>query len=220
MKKLISISIFLISATALFAQPKGMGANDPDAKKLLDAVSTKFKTFKSVEATFSLSIENSSGKVLGSKKGKVYMKGAQYHISMNGEDVFSNGTDIYTYDKSSNEVTITKDDPTANSITPQKIFSDFYDKDFLYKLNDETTVAGKVFEEVELTPIDKTKPYFKVLLSVDKVAKTITSFKIFQKNGDRYFYSISGLKTNSPIGDDQFTFDQKKYPGVEVVDLR
>ena len=126
----------------------------------------------------------------------------------------------FQWDDGSNEVTITKLDPTANTLTPQKIFTDFYDKDFLYKLNDETTVAGKTIQEIELTPTDKTKPFFKVLVYVDKTAKTISSTKIFQKNGDRYTYSVTNMKTNANIDDAQFTFDTKKYPGVEVVDLR
>jgi outer membrane lipoprotein carrier protein len=221
MKKLTTILFFLmISAPAIFAQSNGLGTNDPDAKKILDAVSAKFKTFKTVQSGFSLSIANSAGKVLGTKKGTVYMKGVDYRISMAGQDIFFDGTDIYTYDKAAKEITITKFDPAANSITPQKIFTDFYDKDFLYKLNDESTVAGKVLQEIELTPVDKTKPFFKVLLYIDKAAKTISSSKIFEKNGDRYTYAISNMKTNTPIADSQFTFDAKDYPGVEIVDLR
>jgi len=221
MKHLISLSFLLmISATAVFAQPKAMGSDDPDAKKILDAVSTKFKSFKTVQANFSLSIASATGKVLGTKKGMVYMKGVGYRISMDGQDVFSDGINVYTYDKSAKEITITKFDPTANTMTPQKIFTDSYDKDFLYKLNGESTVAGKVLQEIELTPIDKTKPYFKVLLYVDKKTKLITSSKIFEKTGDKYTYSVSNMKTNIPIPDNQFTFDGKDYPGIEIVDLR
>jgi outer membrane lipoprotein carrier protein len=135
MKHLISTSFFLlISISIVFAQPKAMGTDDPDAKKILDAVSTKFKTFKTVQANFTLSIASGTGKVLGTKKGMVYMKGVGYRISMEGQDVFSDGINVYTYDKSAKEITITKFDPTANTMTPQKIFTDSYDKDFLYKL--------------------------------------------------------------------------------------
>jgi outer membrane lipoprotein carrier protein len=221
MKKLINVVFFLLlSASALFAQTNGIGTNDPEAKKILDAVSAKFKTFKSVQASFSLSIANATSKVLGSKKGTVYMKGLKYRISMAGQDIYSDGTNVYTYDKIANEVTITKFDPAANTVTPQKIFTDFYDKDFLYKYNGDSTIAGKVLQEIELTPVDKTKPYFKVLLYINKATKTIASSKLFQKNGDRYTYGISGMKTNVVLADDLFSFDQKKFPGVEVVDLR
>lgn len=221
MNKLITSVVFLVmSVLSVSAQPKGMGNNDPDAKKILDAVSAKFKTYKGVQATFSLKIENAAGKNLGTKTGIVYMKGIKYRVSVTGQEIFCDGINISTYDKSANEVTITKIDPTANSLTPQKIFTNFYDKDFLYKLNQENTVAGKKIQELELTPIDKSKPFFKVLVYVDKASQTISSTKVFEKTGNKYTYSVTNMNTATPVSDTQFTFDAKKYPGAEVVDLR
>jgi outer membrane lipoprotein-sorting protein len=43
---------------------------------------------------------------------------------------------------------------------------------------------------------------------------------MFDKSGNRYKYTISKFNPNSTIGDAFFTFDPKKYPGVEVIDLR
>ena len=221
MKKVFTVVLFLmISIISIFAQPKGMGNNDPEAKKILDAVSSKFKSFKGVQAKFALKIENAAGKNLGTKAGIVYMKGTKYRVTITGQEIFCDGNNISTFDKSTNEVTITKIDPSANSLTPQKIFTNFYDKDYLYKLNGESTVAGKKAQEIELTPIDKSKPFFKVLVYVDKTAQTISSTKVFEKTGNKYTYSITNMNTASPVSDGQFIFDSKKYPGVEVVDLR
>jgi outer membrane lipoprotein carrier protein len=220
MKKFYS-SLVLIFATVLFVNaqvPKGMGTSDPEGKKVLDAVSAKFKTYKSVQAKFALKIENASGKSVGSKAGTVYMKGSKYRISVTGQEIFSDGSNVWTYDKPSNEVTITKLDASANSITPQKLFTNFYDKDFLYKLNGDVKVGGKNMKEIELTPVDKTKAFHKVLLYVDN--NTINTTKIFEKTGNRITYSTSGMMPNATIADAMFVFDAKKYPGVEVVDLR
>ncbi len=214
---LLFIAFNIFNATA---QPKGMGNNDPDAKKILDGVSAKFKTFKGVQANFSLKIENAAGKVLGNKTGTVYMKGNKYRVLITGQDIFCDGNNISTYDKSANEVTITKIDPTANTLTPQKIFTNFYDKDFLYKLNKEIVLDGKKVQELELTPIDKSKPFFKVLVYVDKASQTISSTKIFEKTGNKYTYAVSKMNTTAPVSDAQFIFDAKKFPGIEVVDLR
>ncbi len=221
MKKLFS-SVFILLLSALFvsAQQKGFGNNDPEAKKVLDAVSAKFKSFKGVQAKFSLKIENAAGKTLGNKVGNVFMKANKYQVSLTGQEIYCDGINISTYDKSSNEVTITKIDPSANSITPQKLFTNFYDKDFLYKLNQETTIAGKKIQEIELTPTDKSKPFFKVLVYVDKKAQTINSTKVFEKTGNKYTYAVNNMNTTAPINDALFIFDAKKYPGIEVVDLR
>lgn len=217
---LTSVVLSLVCLATSYAQPKGMGKNDPEAKKVLDAMSAKFKTFKSVQSAFSLKIENSAGKNLGTKSGMVYMKGTKYRVSVTGQEIFCDGSNISTYDKSTNELTITKIDPSANSLTPQKIFTNFYDKDFLYKLNDDAKIAGRTVQQIELTPIDKSKPFFKVLVSVDKKTQTITSTKVYEKAGNIYTYSVAKMNTNAAVNDAQFLFDSKKYPGVEVVDLR
>lgn len=194
--------------------PKGMGSSDPAAKKILDAVSAKFKTFKTVQGKFSLKVENAAGKTLGTKTGTVFMKGTKYRISVTGQEIFSDGSTVWTLDKASKEVTISKIDPSANSLTPQKLFTNFYDKDFLYKLNGTT----KAVNEIELTPIDKTKPFFKILLYVDK--NSISTTKLFEKTGNKYTYSTTSLTPNGNVPDATFVYDAKKYPGVEMVDLR
>jgi len=218
-KAILTLLISFLAINQINAQaPKSMGTSDAEAKKILDQVSAKFKAYKTVQAQFVLKIENESGKSLGNKSGNVFMKGTKYRISASGQEIFSDGSNIWTYEKAANEVTINKIDPTANSITPQKLFTNFYDKDFLYKLNGVVKEGGKNLQEIELTPIDKSKPFFKVLVYVDK--STIYTTKVFEKTGNRYTYSINNMKTNGVISDDTFVFDAKKYPGVEVVDLR
>jgi outer membrane lipoprotein carrier protein len=216
MKKFFSIiMLMLLACINIQAQaPKGMGTNDPKAKVILDAVSAKFRTFKSVESKFAIKIENAAGKALGTKTGSFFMKGNKYRISATGQEQFSEGVNVWTLDKAAKEVTISKIDPSANSITPQKLFTNFYDKDYLYKLNGTT----KGLSEIELTPIDKTKAIFKILLYVSN--NSIVSMKLLEKTGNKYTLSTSGLKTNTNVQDALFVYDAKKYPGVEVVDLR
>src|SRR5664279_1942568 len=122
-----------------------------------------------------------------------------YKRQVSGQEIYSDGTNIWTYDKSANEVQITQFDASANTITPQKMFTNFYDKDFLYKLNGETKQGNKTVQEIELTPVDKTKTFFKVLVEVDKKTQSIVSTKVFQKTGDRYTYTITSMKTNTNL---------------------
>jgi outer membrane lipoprotein carrier protein len=119
-------------------------------------------------------------------------------------------------DKADKEITITKIDPSNNSITPQKLFTNFYDKAFLYKLNSDV----KGIQEIELTPTDKTKLFHKVVVFINKAAKTITATKVFEKAGNRYTYSVSDMNTSTVIPDATFVFNQKNYPGMEIVDNR
>jgi outer membrane lipoprotein carrier protein len=218
-------NIFLLTASCLIcmaslAQNNSLGNNDPSAKAILDKVSAKFKTFKGVQSGFNLTVEDAKGKVQGNKKGTVFMKGTKYRVSLTGQEIFCDGRNVWSYDKASNEVTISKFDPSTNTITPQKLFTNFYDKDFLYKLNGEKKEGSKVIQEIEMTPVDKTKTFHKVLVYVNKATQTIAGTKVLEKNGNKYTYMVNSLNSNASIPDAQFVFDKKKYPGVEEVDLR
>lgn len=220
MKPIFLLIPALFLTLAGYAQNNSLGTNDPAAKKILDGVSAKFKTFKAVQALFTLTAEDARGTLQGSKKGTVFMKGAKYRVSITGQEIFCDGATIWTYDKAANEVTITQLDPNGNGITPQKLFTNFYDKDFLYKLNGEKKVGNKLLQEIELTPTDKTRNFHKVYLLIDKKTQTIVVTKILEKAGNRYSYTVNNFNGNAAVAEGSFVFDKAKYPGVELIDLR
>ena len=218
MKRFYTLFVLLIGVITI--KTNGQATNDPDAKKILDGVSAKFKTYKTVKSTFTFKTENAAGKPLSSKNGTVWIKGNKYKVSIVGQEIFCDGVNVWNYDKASNEVTITKYDNTSGSLTPQKMFTNFYDKDFLYKLNGEKKQGTKIVQEIELTPTDKTKTYHKVYLSVDKANKTIAMTKVIEKDQTKHSIIVNTFTPNGTISDSQFVFDAKKYPGVEVIDNR
>ncbi|HET7897074.1 MAG TPA: outer membrane lipoprotein carrier protein LolA, partial [Flavisolibacter sp.] len=158
MKKVFTFLSLAFLTLAATAQTK----SDPEAKKILDAVSAKFKSFASPQATFTYQVENAQGKALSTKKGSVVMKGNKFKINMDGMEIFSDGKTVWNYDKSANEVTVNNLNEGGTGMTPQRVFTNFYDKDFYYKLNGTKKNGGKTVQEIELTPTDKTRPYHKV----------------------------------------------------------
>jgi chaperone LolA len=216
---------FLMTGLLIGLVTMGMAqtGNDPAAKKILDGVSAKFKTYKAVQVMFTLKVEDGKGKLQGSQKGTVYMKGNKYRVSLAGKEnkeIFSDGTNTWTYDKAANEVTITKVDPAAKTITPQNLLTNFYDKDFLYKLNGEQKDGPRTLQEIEMTPTDKSKTFHKVYVYVDKAKQGIYNTKVLDKNGNKYTYTVNSLNGNATVNDQLFVFNKMKYPGVEEVDLR
>lgn len=203
------------------AQNNSLGKNDPGAKRVLDALSAKLKSYKAVQSSFTLKVTDSKGTLQGSKTGTIYLKGNKYHINIpGGQDIYCDGQNVWTYDKGSNETTITKSDPSTQTLSPDKFFTNFYDKDFLYKLNGENQLGGRTVEEIELTPVDKTKSFFKALLYIDKTSHTLASVRWFDKSGNRYSLDINKLNGNAPLTDEQLAYNKAKFPGAEEVDLR
>ncbi len=210
MKQLLVLIAALFTLTA-HAQ------KDPKAKAILDKVSKKFKTLKSVEANYSLNVTNRAGKNAGSKSGKIYLKGDKYLITESDMKIISDGKKVWKYEPDANEVLVSKVDAASDGITPQKLFTNFYDQDFIYKLNGKVKEGGKMVTEIEMTPTDKRKNFYKVYLYIDEVQQMITSSKIYENSGNVYSYSMNGLKLNQTMADNLFVFNKSQYPGIEEI---
>src|SRR4030081_166020 len=121
MIKLFTLFAMTLTVAVVNAQDKNAGKNptknDPEAKKILDAVSTRFKTYKSPQALFTYQVENAQGKILSTKKGTVMMKGNKYKVVMDGMEIYSDGKTVWNYDKSTNEVTIDNVNSSGTAMT-------------------------------------------------------------------------------------------------------
>lgn len=209
---------YLFVCVVLLGALQVSGQNDPAAKTLLDKVSKKFKSLSTVQANYNLTVTNRAGKQAGKKTGQILVKGMKYKITEQSLQIFCDGKKMWKYEPSANEVTVSAADNSGQSITPQKLFTNFYDKDFLYKLNGPSTVNGKKLMEVEMTPTDKRKNFYKLYVYVDDAQSMIMSSRIYENSGNVYNYTISNLKTNAALADNIFVFDKSKFPGVEEIE--
>lgn len=208
---------FLFAISLLLALP-AISQNDPAAKALLDKVSKKFKGLSTIQGNYNLTVTTRAGKPAGKKSGQIFVKGSKYKITEQSMQIFCDGKKVWKFEPAANEVSVSAVDNSSSAITPQKLFTNFYDKDFLYKLNGPTSINGKKVQEIEMTPTDKRKSFYKVYVYIDEAQSMIVSSKIYENSGNIYNYSISGLKTNTALADNLFTFDKAKYPGVEVIE--
>ena len=213
MKKIISATLLaalsLFSVTAVQAQ---------DAKKIMQDVSSKYGKLKSLKGDFVLKYTTASGKANESVKGNLALKGSKYKVTLKGQEIITDAKSIWTYNKSANEVQIDKYNANS-SFSPARLFSGSYDKEYNYKLAGETTYNGKPSYTIELTP-KAAGGFSKINLYVDKSRKSIVGGKVFEKTGNVIEYTVNSLVENPAIADSEFTFDTKKHPGVEVIDLR
>ncbi len=210
MNKLLSL-LFI----AIFASNSINAQVDPKAKAVLDGVSARVKSLKSLKANFVLALS----KTKQTKAGVMYMKGLKYLVVMPGQEIYCDNRTVSTYSAAGKELTINDIDPTENTLTPTKLFTNFYDKEFKSKYIGEKKAGALQVIEIELTPL-KPKNYTKVILQINKATNFISSGKVFEKNGNVMSYTISNMTPNPAMPDTQFVFDAKKHPGTEIVDLR
>lgn len=216
MKKFLSVFAMILccSIHSAFAQ------NDAKAKAILDATTKKINSLKSLKANFALYLTSANGKTKETKKGTFAMKGKKYHVVLGGQEIICDNKTVWTYNKDANEVQVSTFNASEQTISPAKLFTGFYEKEYRYKYVGTRKVNGKNCDVVELTPTNASKQFKKVELAIDKATGIITGGNLWEKNGNQYQYSITNFTPNAAINDSYFTFNPKQYPGVEVVDLR
>ncbi|HEY3403163.1 MAG TPA: outer membrane lipoprotein carrier protein LolA [Ohtaekwangia sp.] len=192
---------------------------DPKALEMLDAMSKKYKSIPAFEANISYTLTNDVEKINEEFKGKITVKGDKFRLSLPEQEVINNGSTVWTYLPDAKEVNIDNYDPSSEDINPSKMH-EVYKKGFKYLYLQDKTEGGVMCEEIDLVPEKKDAQYFKVKMFINKKDKTIQSFTLFDKGGNRYKYTISKFTPNVKVEDTFFGFDPKKYPGVEVIDLR
>jgi outer membrane lipoprotein carrier protein len=208
---------FFTLSFLLFSFAIGTFAQTDKSKTILDAVSSNLKALKSLKANYTLSIS----KTKETKTGNITMKGNKYLLTIGANQVIHcDGKTIYTHSKKEKEVTITDVDPTDNTFSPTKLFSNFYSTEYTSKFVKEKVANGTTLATIELTPINKKKGITKIEVTIDKTKNIIVSGKVYEKSGNILSYAFTNLVANPNVLDNIFTFDQKKNPGVEVIDLR
>lgn len=214
-----SVSFLLLFLTGVFCFSQTQQA-DKKADDILHSVSTKYKSYKSVKATFVITVENPNEKTSDVQKGTIYLKGNKYKLEVAQQDIVSDGKTRWTYVKDANEIQIDNIKTDDNTITPTNIFT-MYEKGWLFKFTGEQTDKGMIYQLVELIPVDpKKKNIFKVKLTINKNDKFISTAKIFNKNGSIQTIAVDKLTPDAITDDSLFSFNVSKYPKAEVIDLR
>jgi outer membrane lipoprotein-sorting protein len=206
----ILTSLIIVSSVLAFCQGK-----DPRAVALLEEVSKKAKSFKSIKVDFSYSMENTKARINEEKTGTLLVSGDKYKMSAAGQTVICDGKTIWTYLKESNEVQVNALENKDDAMTPSKLLTSYNSnyKSKIIKSSDPSV------ESVELIP-NTSKTFTKAILGIDKAKKQVKSFTLYDKSGNTFTYKIKSYITDTPVTDADFTFDTKKFPGVEVIDMR
>ena len=212
MKKITTVILLFISAVTM-SQTK-----DQKAAALLDEVSTKTKSYKSLKVDFSYSMQNKQAKIYEEKKGTLLLSGDKYKLTAASQVVICDGKTIWTYLEESNEVQVNSLDNKDDALTPSKLLSS-YNSNYKSKIIKDNNQTDPNIETLELIPI-VTKNFTKAIVAIDKTKKQVKTFSLYDKNGNVFTYKISKFQTDLPITPSDFSFDKSKFPGVEVIDMR
>ena len=194
---------------------------DPEAKKILDQAAEKTKSFRTIQLSYKLTVDDRIEKTSSESEGKLRIKGDSYRLDAEESVVYFNGKTMWTYNEDINEVIITEPDMDDEDFlsNPAKILT-WYNRDFKYRYVNQTKVDGLEVHEIDLFPNNLEQPYsrIKVYIAVDDLLLHL--IKSIGKDGIDYSIRLYDYITDSELSDALFTFDPAKFRKVEIVDMR
>ena len=205
--------LFIAGATSLTA----FSQEDTKAKGILDKLSAKTKAYKTIKADFQFTMSNKAEGTNETQSGKIEIKGDKYVLSISGQDVISDGSNMWTILKESKEVQINEiDEEDEDAISPNKIFT-LYEEGFKYKYVKE----DKGMHIINLYPkAAADKSFHRIALYINKAKNEISKVKVYGKDGTITTYLIKSFTPNTSIPETRFGFNKSKFPGYEIIDLR
>ncbi len=200
MKRFLLISTLLLSAISLQAQ---------SAKALLDEVSAKVKSYDNIVIDFKYTISNTSASLEQETRGDVTLEGEKYVLNLMGTTQLYDGKKLHVIVPEDEEISIST--PTADEgLTPSKMLT-FYKKGYTATMDIVQNVNGRKIQYVKLIPENNTGEISSILLGIDSETKHIYKQILKQTNGTEIYVTVNQFKTNQPLSNTLFIFDEAKY---------
>ncbi len=213
---------FLMLSLGLILAVFTVNAQDQKAQEILEKVSQKTRSYKTISADFIFTMDNKEMDIHEKNKGSIKLKGQKYVVNLPemGMKIYSDGKSIWNYMEDGNQVTISSvENDGSELMNPSALFS-IYEQGFKSKYIGEKSVNGKVYYEIELLPESDELEVSKINLLIDKADLMISSATLYGTDENLYGFVINDMKTNVDLADSDFVFDAGKHKDLEVIDFR
>lgn len=205
MKNILFLSLSIFAFFTSFSQ------NGEEAKKLLEDVTAKMKSYDNIYIVFDYVLENKEADVEQIFDGDVTLQGENYIVSLFDTTIIFDGDFSYTIVPENEEVNIVKTDGNnKEAISPSNLLT-FYKSGYTFSSGEKKNINGKQIQFVDLVPIDSNSDIISVEVGIDKKNLHIYSVREIGNNDTHTIITVRNLKTNQKLEQNTFTFDEQKY---------
>ncbi len=192
--------------------------NDPEAKRILDKLSSTYNTKVAMEQSFKYTIKAPEEKEQN-YEGKVTFKTDMYRIQLHEQEIIFDGKDQYTFLKKQNEVQITRPASTEVKFNPSALISLLNSSKYANRMLAQEKLNGILLKVIDFKPTNIKDNVFKIKLYYQPNDNSISKIEFFEKNGNRISIQFKKLiKSNN--NDNTFHFDASQYKAAHIEDLR
>ncbi len=183
-----------------------------NAEALIRLMVNQMKSHKNMELTFQYQID-ADGQTAKAQQGKGWLQGEAYKVEMVEQQIISDGQTIWTYLVDEKEVMISNATDGVDN-TPLKLLTSL-DKNYAATL---TNIDEKGFATIELA--NPNGQYRRVTLRANASKLQISGLDVYLEDDTKLIVTIDEMKFDQELADKFFTFDTKKHPKVDVIDMR
>ena len=208
MKRMKTRILFLLAVLVVAAGARAQ--ESAKAKALLDEVYGKVKGYDNIFVDFKFDLYNAEADVKQETRGDLTLKGDKYVLNYMGAKQLYDGKKVYTVVPENEEVTIEDKSDDPGTVSPSKMLT-FYREGHNYAWDILQNVQGRKIQYVKLTPIDSNAEVASILLGIDVETKHIYKLIETGENGTQTTITVNSFKTDQPLSNSLFTFDEQKY---------
>lgn len=217
---LVFLAILSISFTA-------NAQKDPKAQSILDKMKDTYEKVEAFEATVIQEVLDLKGDPLGSFEAKATVKKNKYKLDLGDQVIYNNETTVWRHLVEDEEVSVHNNNSDSEGEeafqSPSKMYQ-MYKDGFKYVLLGEERVNGQQCYLVELAPTERKKfDFFKIKMYINTTTSNLVRWVIYEKDDvgivTQYRYTIKDFNDKLKVADSFFSFEPKKYPGIDIIDM-
>lgn len=211
----------VIGLSLLMASAVNVNAQDQKATDILDKLSSKMQQYESLSASFSSKMVDKQADMEVDQNGSIKVSGDSYKLNLGDISIVSDGQNVWTYTKKTNEVMIdlAEDIYNEEGIEPAQLFT-IWETGFKNQYVGTESLSGVTCDVIKLFPKEpEEKSYHTISIFIDQKAMEMKRAIIYGKEGNDITYNLNSFDTGY-INSSEFKFDKSKHPGVEVIDNR
>ena len=201
---------FIASLVLLFATQAVSAQNNAEA--IIRLMVNQMKSHKNVEMTYKYQV-STEGITTENQQGKGWLQSEAYKVEMVEQQIISDGKTIWNYLIDEEEVMISNATEGVDN-TPLKLLTSL-DENYAATLTGMDAQGNAVIELA-----NPKGQYKRVTLRVNANKLSINSLDVYMEDGTKLTITMEEMKFDQDLDKDFFTFDAKKHPKVDVIDMR
>ena len=181
------------------------------ANEILTKAANKYQEVGGIKSEFTISGINNKA------NGSISILGNKFYMTTPQLSIWYDGHTQWTYSSETNEVNITE--PTMEELQQVNPFAII--NSFKEQYNASFLKSGQNIFRIQLKPLNSNNtPINRAIISLNTTDLYPSEIILTLENNNIITINIHNIKEQKSIPASTFTFDKKKYPNTEIIDLR